>query len=412
MCGYQRQRGARLALLLSGLVSCAVHGRVAASEGPPPTLNPKSYASASEKYSLFVDPSDLYGRGKAFYKLTRDGREVWSAEKPYTLWDARVGDDGLVIGYAYSHGWRGFSNAGHSAGMGDFRVVIIDPRGKERLDQVTKRDESRFEHTPPNPLASGLIIDAANDRMVVRVLDADVNRQAESWWVYQLSTGKTLTTFRPKELKDRQEPVRYVMDAKPGIGTPLTPMHWPKPAEIPLLSLRAVGRIVLKGPLTEPEPEVRNVGDFVFDDRGRIAFLRRSGSKSVALLVVDQMGKVLHAFPLDWPRAENSSGWSDLTCVGPDRYLLIRGDGRDLDKMGGALVDVGTGKVTPIPGFTTAFLSEVAGFPDGGFVVKGGIGAMTSDNSLSVFDSRGRKLWSLRETAILRTPLLCSAQTT
>jgi hypothetical protein len=215
-----------LALLLSGLVVCSGYGQAAASEGPPPTLNRKSYASPNSKYSLFINPSDLYGRGKASYKLTRDGREIWSAEKPYTLWEAGVCDDGLVTGYAYSHGWRGFSEAGHNAGMGEFRRVIIDLRGKERLDQVTKREESRFLHTPPDPLASGLIVDVANDRMVVRVSDADLNRQAESWWAYQLSTGKLLTTFRPKELMVDPEPVRYVMDVKPVMGTPLFLVHW------------------------------------------------------------------------------------------------------------------------------------------------------------------------------------------
>jgi len=48
----------------------------------------------------------------------------------------------LVTGYAYSHGWRGFSEAGYKAGLGDFRIVIIDPRGKERLNHPTKREES------------------------------------------------------------------------------------------------------------------------------------------------------------------------------------------------------------------------------------------------------------------------------
>src|SRR4051795_9969743 len=135
MCIHLRQRQTRIALLLSGLAICSIQSRANASEGPPPTLNPKDYASPSGKYSLFVNPSDLYGRGKASYRLTLEGREVWSAEKPYTLWEACVADDGLVTGYAYSHGWRGFSEAGYKAGMGDFRVVIIDPRGKERLDE-------------------------------------------------------------------------------------------------------------------------------------------------------------------------------------------------------------------------------------------------------------------------------------
>ena len=141
------------------------------------------------------------------------------------------------------------------------------------------------------------------------------------------------------------------------------------------------------------------MSDFVFDARGRIAFLRRSEGKSVALVVVDQQGKVLHTVPLDSAHAENRAGWSGLTCVGPDNYLLIRDDPNDGNKMEGALVDLATGKATPIPGFTTTVLSKVAGFPDGGFVVKGGLayfrGGATSDNGLRAYDGRGKRLWSL-----------------
>jgi hypothetical protein len=214
------------ALLLSGLVAGSIDVPAGAEEGPPPTLNPRRYASPSGRYSLFANPGDLQGRGKAAYALSLAGREVWSAEKPYTLWEACVTDDGLVAGYAYSQGWRGVSEGGDQAGMGDFRVVILDPRGKERLDRAAKREPSRFPHRPPNPLAAGLILDAANDRVVVRVCDEDINRQAEAWWVFQLSTGKALATFRPKELMNYPAPVRYVIDARPVAGTPLTLVHW------------------------------------------------------------------------------------------------------------------------------------------------------------------------------------------
>src|SRR4051812_12504003 len=95
------------------------------AQAPPPILNPNTYASPSGKYSLFVNPSDMYGRGKADYKLSLGGREVWSGEKPYTLWDAKVTDDGCVLGYSYSFGRAGLSEAGWKAGPGDFRVVIL-----------------------------------------------------------------------------------------------------------------------------------------------------------------------------------------------------------------------------------------------------------------------------------------------
>jgi hypothetical protein len=498
-----RLRQPRIASLLSVIVCCTIQSEGTAQEAPPPTLNPKKYASPSGRYLLFVNPSDLFGRGQAAYGLTREGREVWSAEKPYTLWDACVGDDGLVTGYAYSHGWRGFSEAGIEGGMGDFRVVIIDPGGKERLEQVTKRQESNFFHTPPNPLASGLVMDAANDRLVVRVHDTDLNRGAEVWWVYQLSTGKELEKARPKELMADPRPARSLMDAKPVKGTPLTLVHWwrfdfenerkrgarftligqdgkavwsldlpadyesggdqnaderlmasvrrsgailgtdhggefelrfvkdgqrvkfavaraasgewvvsevgrrpfvetttaaPTP-EIPLVSLRATGRVVLESPASAPLPEIRDVGDFVFDPRGRIAFLRRIESKSITLLVVDQQGKVVHTVALESGRAESGWGWSELTCVGPDEFLLIRENPSDRNKTGAALVDAATGKTTPILGFTTTAGSKIAGFPDRGFVVIGGLtsfrGGATTDGRLRSFDSRGELIGAL-----------------
>jgi sugar lactone lactonase YvrE len=474
------------------------------SKGPSPTLNPANYQSRSRQYSLFVDPSDPYGRGKGTYRQTRAGIDVWSAEKPYSLWKAVVADDGSVAGYAYSHGWDGFSEAGYKAGRGDFRIVIIDPHGKERLDLATKREDSPFPHFAPNPLAAGVILDEANDRLVVRVADADVNRQAESWWSYQLSTGKEFTKFRPKELMADSQPVRYVMDAEPVAGTPLTLIHWwrydwekeqkrgarfaligpegkevwsldlpldydtgddekagetltaslrrsggilssdrpgrfelrfvrdaqrvtfrvsrlasgtwsvsevqrrpfvetalapPKPAEIPLLALRPAGRIVLTSPSPAPEPEVRDVSDFEIDGAGRIAVLRRSEKPWMALVVVDQQGKVLHTVRLDSAHAEDSATWSALTCVGLGRYLLIRDAPTGEKHMEAAVVDVATQKVTPVAAFTTTVLSEVAGFRDGGFVVKGGLsyfrGGATSDDGLRAFDSKGKRLWEL-----------------
>jgi sugar lactone lactonase YvrE len=515
-------------LLLCGLIPCLVLGRAGASEGPPPTLQPKSYASPSGRYALFINPSDLYGRGGASYRLTQGGREVWSGEKPFTLWEAGVTDEGVVGGYAYSHGWEGSSEAGLKAGMGDFRVVLIDPRGRLRLDRATKREPSGFLHSPPDPLAAGMMMDAANDRMVIRVRDADLNRGAEDWWIYRVSTGESLGTFRPKGLMPDPDPARFVIDARPVAGTPMFLVHWwrygplrrwsplrdavdalglsgrwpfgplegrhsgarftlispdgkpvwsldlpddydvpgdeeaedrlrrairdkgailrsdqagrfelrfvkaarrvtfavargedgkwsvsevdrrayaepvaaaPPAAEIPVRPLRLVGRIDLRAPADRPAPAIRDVDHFVFDDRGRIAFLRDGSGTAPALVVADQRGKVLHAVPLDPARAENRSGWSGLTWVGGDRFLLIRDNPKDGNHMEGWWVDVATAKATPIAGFTSSALSRVAGFSDGSFVVKGGLhyfpGGATGDDSLYAFDARGQRLWTL-----------------
>ena len=498
------KRGRRIVLIVSVLVFGSIEGR-ASFPAPPSTLNPTTYPSASGKYALYVNPSDPQGRGKGAYRLTLDGRAVWSGEKPYTLWQAGVADDGSVAGYAYSFGPDGSSEAGHKAGPGDFRLVILDPHGKERLDQTTKREDSRFLHSLPTPLASGFILDPVNDRVVFRVSDPDFNRNAESWRVYQLSTGKELATFRPRELMPDPKSANHLMDAKPVAGTTLTLIRWsryrwdkerrqgvrftlvgpegkaiwsldlvddyetpedeaegkrveasirrsggilrtdqagrfelrfvkaaqrvtfrvdrapsgdwsvseierrpfveprneePIAAEIPTITPRPVGRIVLKSPSAGAEPEICDLRAFVVDASGRIAFIRMARSKPLALMVVDQEGKVLHSVPLDDAHAEGRGGWSDLTCLGPGSCLLVRDDPRDRNRMEGAIVEFASGKVTPIPGFSTTVLSKFAGFPDGGFVVAGGLtygrGFATGDDTLKAFDGRGKLLWELQ----------------
>jgi len=76
---------------------------------PPPVVNPATYESRSGEYVLEVDPSDMYGRGGASYRLTRQGQDVWSGGRPFTLLDAGVSDEGVVAGFAYSGGLQGFA---------------------------------------------------------------------------------------------------------------------------------------------------------------------------------------------------------------------------------------------------------------------------------------------------------------
>jgi hypothetical protein len=202
--------------------------RCEAEELPPPVLNPKTYTSPSVEYKLEVDPSTMYGQGEGRYRFTRSGVEVWSAKHPFALWDTAVTNDGIVAGYAYTYGWRGFApeSSPDRKGNGDFHVVIFDPQGKLRLNEVVPREHSRFLHSPPTPLANGMFIDPANDRFVVRVADPDLNRSNESWWVYHLSTGKRMARLEPKSLMKDAAPARFVIDARPIRGTPLTLIHW------------------------------------------------------------------------------------------------------------------------------------------------------------------------------------------
>lgn len=198
------------------------------SGAPAPILNPKSYVSPGGEYELRVIPSTIHGAGAGTYVLKKGGEQVSSIQKPYTLWEAGVTDAGLVAGYAYSHGPRGLflEGGGFEGGAGDFRVVVMDSTGHESVNAITRRQWSRSLNSPPDPVGQGMVMDQENDRLVVRVAKEGVDSHSESWWVYQLSTGKVLPRIEPKYGTSDPARAKWVITASPVAGTPLTLVHW------------------------------------------------------------------------------------------------------------------------------------------------------------------------------------------
>ena len=221
-------RGIRLrsCVMLISIAFVLLSVRASAQRAPPKAIHSARYASPSGEYVLFVDPSDIYGRGPAKYRMTRSGEELWQAEKPYTLYDAAVSKDGTAAGYAYSHGLEGFAKDKQPRGSGTFIIAILDLKGRERTKEETPREQSRFLHAVPNPLARGMFLDADNDRLIVRVADPDLNRSREVWWAYKLSTGEKLPRlerdYGPLGFGQSQS----IIDARSVAGTPLTLIHW------------------------------------------------------------------------------------------------------------------------------------------------------------------------------------------
>jgi hypothetical protein len=205
------------------LVIAASTGPVAASMAPPTTLNPATYKSPSGAYALFVDPSDIYGRYGGKCHITKNGKEIWSASLPFTFWQAAITDSGVVTGYAHTLGQYGFGKEPNEPRPGQLIVAIIDPAGKTRLKQATNRQHSRAMHSPPFPLARGLVVDEANDRLIVRVRDDGLE---EIWWTYRLSTGAVLEKFKPRRAMDDAAWHGWILDAKLVRGTRLVLLHW------------------------------------------------------------------------------------------------------------------------------------------------------------------------------------------
>src|SRR5262249_14255861 len=152
------------------------------------------------------DPSERHGQGAATYRLTHDGRDVWSGERPFTLLGACVGDDGVVEGYAYSGGLQGFAEDDQ------LHLVILDPTGATRLDDVMPRQMSRVVDGGPEPNVDGIVCDPDHDRVVFRVSNVG---DPEVWKPYQLSTGAADPSFQPTSLMTTGGLSLSIVDAQP-----------------------------------------------------------------------------------------------------------------------------------------------------------------------------------------------------
>ncbi len=120
-------------------------------------------------------------------------------------------------------GQYGFAKDPNEPRPGELIVAIIDPGGKIRLKQATNRQNTRYLHAPPYPLAHGLIVDEASDWMIVRIHDLASD---EIWWTYRLSTGAALQRLTPHLSMPDGGALQWIVDAKLVRGTPLVLLHW------------------------------------------------------------------------------------------------------------------------------------------------------------------------------------------
>ena len=152
--------------LYSFILIVCTHVHSSAIEGPPPVLNPETYKSSSGEYSLFVDPSTLHGWYHGEYVFSKNGKELWRGKKPFTLWDVKISDNGIVVGYSYSHGWRGVAET-YDKGPGDFRIIFLDSTGRVIKQEITDREYTNSFHSPPYPLCGGIILQEDFDRVMM-----------------------------------------------------------------------------------------------------------------------------------------------------------------------------------------------------------------------------------------------------
>jgi hypothetical protein len=139
--------------------------------------------------------------------------ELWSGERPYTLWEAAVTDDGLVAGYAYGKGYMG-GKRGDS-----FTVVLLEPDGTPRLEERHERSGHYSDIGTPEPLAMGMLVDRVHGRFLLRIEGPGIR---ETWWTYELASGSAGARIDPFASFDDEE-LAYVASAEavPGTGLAL-----------------------------------------------------------------------------------------------------------------------------------------------------------------------------------------------
>lgn len=222
--------------LSPAVVGFALASGLAFGSGPPPSvLNPTTYTSRSKTFQLLVDPTDIYGRGPGDHRLTKDGRIVWTNRFDFTLWDAVVTDAGLVGGFAYTEGDRGFRNfpprrfADDAGGKdeGDLVVAVFAPDGTTLIRDVHKRGGwPRPLGAAPSPTADGVLFDGAGDRFIIR-------RHSDEWWVYDCRTGQRLPNVKPRTTFGGWKGSAWQTGARSLPGTELILISWEDPIESP-----------------------------------------------------------------------------------------------------------------------------------------------------------------------------------
>lgn len=277
--------------LIAGFVviaSCALEA--VAQERWPRVVDPATYDSPSGEFHLDVDPSSISGAGGARYRMSRRGTLAWEGEKPFTLSDAQVTREGVVVGYSYSEGVEVAEDS-------DVHLVILNPDGSVRLDERIPRHYANVPDGPPEPYVLGAQVDLDGDRVIFRPGSGWIDGV---WRVYELSSGRFRSLVK-------RPPARSPADREPVRHSRVLPTPPPPTEQVRPWLMRNLGTIQL-GPSrpgssapTSPRRDsasdgvLGNAGDWVLDSADNIYVV---DVKTAVVRVFNRLGARLRIIPI------------------------------------------------------------------------------------------------------------------
>ena len=204
------------------LLVLVVYHQVATAD----VLNPKTYTSPSGHFKLFVDPSAMDGSGPATYRFSRDGEVIWSGERPFSLWDAKLTDEGTVAGYAYEKGVD--SGGNHGTGFSGLSIIIVSHDGRVLQHDPASSHKAKVSTNfwaGDSPEVQDIVVDTERDRFVTFIPLAG-KKAPIIWWIYRLSTGKKIGDIIPDHPETDVNGFQRTIFAEIVPGTPLVLVQW------------------------------------------------------------------------------------------------------------------------------------------------------------------------------------------
>jgi hypothetical protein len=173
----------------------------------PSLAQPQEYTSPSSLYTLNVYPLGATFVSPASYRFSKNGQEVWSGEKPYTLRKVAITDDGFVVGVGYTSAARELDASTSKRPL--MHIVIIGEQAQTILDETHEMLNvwagAPYMGTPFRPIAEEVVVNRDDDRAMIRVLDVWDPLVAPrpgrlgggpAWWIYTLSSGNAVGRVR------------------------------------------------------------------------------------------------------------------------------------------------------------------------------------------------------------------------